>query len=183
MDITLVKLGGSLIAASELRRWLAEIAAAGAHLVVPGGGPFADAVRSAQAALRFDDLAAHRMAILAMQQYGILLQSLEPKLRLVEGKAEIGALVADGASGVWLPWAMVGRDPTVPASWEITSDSLALILATRLGAARLLLVKSGDMAAADIVDPAFARLRSEFSGELRIVHRSAALPACPPEPM
>ena len=180
MDITIVKLGGSLIAAPELRRWLAELALAPRHLVVPGGGPFADAVREAQAASGFDDLAAHRMAILAMQQYGLLMASLEPRLRLAETEAEIGA--ADGPA-IWLPWAMIGRDETIAASWDVTSDSLALILAMRLHAARLVLVKSGDAAAPDLVDTAFARLRPGFAGELRIVHRAQSLPAGFGQPM
>ena len=174
MDITIVKLGGSLIDAPELRRWLAELAEAPGHLVVPGGGPFADAVREAQAAIGFDELAAHRMAILAMQQYGLLMASLEPRLRLVESEAEIAATVAPA---IWLPWAMIGRDETIEASWDVTSDSLALILAMRLQARRLVLVKSGGEAAADLVDAAFARLRPGYAGEIRILHRSQPLPA------
>jgi aspartokinase-like uncharacterized kinase len=180
MDITIVKLGGSLIEAPELRRWLAELAAARRHLVVPGGGPFADAVRRAQAAIGFDDLAAHRMAILAMQQYGLLMGSLEPRLRLAETEAE---MTADGRSAIWLPWRMIGRDESTQASWDVSSDSLALILATRLRARRLVLVKSGNEGAPDLVDAAFARLRPSYAGELRVLHRSQALPPTAPEPM
>lgn len=172
MEITIVKLGGSLIEAPDLRRWLAELAEAPRHLVVPGGGPFADAVRRAQAVIGFDDLAAHRMAILAMQQYGLLMASLEPRLRLVESEAEIGA---SPTPAIWLPWAMIGSDRSIEASWDVTSDSLALILAMRLRASRLVLVKSGE-AAADLVDAAFARLRPGYAGEVRILHRSQPLP-------
>jgi hypothetical protein len=78
---------------------------------------------------------------------------------------------------------MLGRDGSIEASWDVTSDSLALLLATRLGAARLLLVKSGEATAPDLLDRAFIRLRPAFSGELRILHRSAALPAGPAAPM
>ncbi len=180
MDITIVKLGGSLIEAPELRRWLAEVADAPGHLVVPGGGPFADTVRRAQAAVGFDGLAAHRMAILAMQQYGLLMGSLEPRLRLVETVAEIGS---DGTSAIWLPWAVIGRDDSIEASWDITSDSLALLLATRLRASRLILVKSGDAAAPDLVDAAFARLRPAYAGEILILHRSRSLPTVASRPM
>ncbi len=180
MDITIVKLGGSLIDAAELRRWLAELAEAPRHLIVPGGGPFADTVRQTQAAIGFDDRAAHRMAILAMQQYGLLLASLEPRLRLVETEAEIAA--ADAAA-IWLPWAMIGRDERIEASWDVTSDSLALVLATRLRASRLLLVKAGDAAAPDLVDAAFERLRPAFAGEILILHRTQPLPTSTSPPM
>jgi aspartokinase-like uncharacterized kinase len=75
--IMVVRLGGSHAFSPWLRPWLAAIrAAAGGVVVVPGGGPFADAVRLAQTAMGFDDLAAHRMALLAMAQYGLALAGL-----------------------------------------------------------------------------------------------------------
>jgi aspartokinase-like uncharacterized kinase len=178
--LTLVKLGGSLCGGPELRRCLRAIVEAepGPRLVVPGGGPFADAVRAAQGQLGFDGLAAHRMAILAMQQYGLLLHALEPRLALVEEEAEIAALVAARAAGVWLPWALIGRDATIAASWDVTSDSLALILATRLGAARLILAKAAPvpaaadlagLAAGGLLDPAFPGLARAFAGRIEVV--------------
>jgi aspartokinase-like uncharacterized kinase len=186
--LSIVKLGGSLIAADALRPCLALLAERMTPcVVVPGGGPFADTVRATQARLDLDELAAHRMAILAMQQYGLLLQALEPRLRLVERACEVEALVHERAAGVWLPWAMVGRDATLPASWDVTSDSLALVLATRLGAARLLLVKAAsvpdgaaslaELARAGLIDAAFPRLRAAFSGEVRIVQATRLLAA------
>lgn len=181
--LCIVKLGGSLIHAAALRSWLtAAVERLTPCLIVPGGGPFADAVRAAQARLGFADLAAHRMAILAMQQYGLLLQALEPRLRLVERDREIRALARGQAAGVWLPWAMAGRDASLPASWAVTSDSLALILATRLRAARLLLVKAAplpagrdlaDLAALGLIDPAFPGLAKAFTGRIEL-HGGAA---------
>ena len=99
----IVKLGGSLHDAPALRQRLAELATlpGPARIVVPGGGPFADAVRVLQPALAVDDLAAHRMAILAMQQFGLALQGIEPRLALAETEAELRAAKA----AVWLPWA------------------------------------------------------------------------------
>jgi aspartokinase-like uncharacterized kinase len=184
--LSILKLGGSLMHEAVLRAWLtAAVERLAPCLIVPGGGPFADAVRAAQSELGFGDLAAHRMAILAMQQYGLLLQALEPRLRLVERDAEIAALGDARTAGVWLPWAMIGRDTAIPASWDVTSDSLALLLATRLGAARLLLVKAAalpgeaaglaELARAGLVDPAFPSLRTAFPGEVRIVHAAQLL--------
>jgi aspartokinase-like uncharacterized kinase len=48
-------------------------------VVVPGGGPFADAVRDMQAALRFPDDVAHDMALLAMHQMAEVMIALEPR--------------------------------------------------------------------------------------------------------
>jgi hypothetical protein len=106
--------------------------------------------------------------------------SLEPRLRLVETEAEMSA---DDRSAIWLPWRMIGRDESIEASWDVTSDSLALILAIRLQARRLVLVKSGDEDALDLLDAAFIRLRPGYSGELRILHRSQSLPPALPRPM
>jgi aspartokinase-like uncharacterized kinase len=178
----IVKLGGSLHGdASALRAWLRLLAAAPApepaRIVVPGGGPFADAVRALQPRLGFGDAAAHGMAILAMQQFALHLQALEPGLALAEDLAELRA----SRAAIWLPWRLAGREPAIAASWQVTSDSLACWLATRLDAAGLLLVKSAPapeagaaadrLAASGLVDPAFPAFAAGFAGEIRIATR------------
>ena len=176
-----VKLGGSLHDAAELGGWLAALAEApgpAARVIVPGGGPFADAVRAAQERLGFHDLAAHRMAILAMQQYGLLLQAIEPRLALLETEAEL-RILAPGAGGVWLPWRLAGLEPGIAAGWDVTSDSIALWLARRLEAPRLLLVKSAPLAegqasaealaVAGVLDRAFPKLVGGYAGHVRCV--------------
>lgn len=180
----IVKLGGSLAESPALAAWLAAIAEEdAARLVVPGGGPFADAVRDLQPRLGFDDRAAHAMAILAMQQYALFLVGLEPRLVPVEDEAEIAAAAAAGRSAIWLPWAMIGRDPGIEASWRITSDSLSLLLAIRLGVPELVLVKAAALPAAPIdldtlagrslLDAAFAALARGYRGRIRLAPASA----------
>ena len=83
---TVVKLGGSLLGEpARLRAWLARLASGnlGPCLIVPGGGPFADAVRTAQAALGFDDRLAHRLALDAMGRMAEVFCALEPGLGIV----------------------------------------------------------------------------------------------------
>lgn len=140
----IVKLGGSLAKAATLRGWLACIArhGGGRVVLVPGGGVFADAVRAAQAPYGFSDEAADRMAILAMEQYAVMLADLEPGLRLARSEAEIRAALAANGVALWQPCAMLEAAAGLTASWEVTSDSLAAWLARRLGAGQLLLVKS-----------------------------------------
>lgn len=163
----IIKLGGSLAAAGTLRRWLAVILAqgGGCAVIVPGGGEFADSVRAAQTRWRFSDRTAHRMALLAMEQYALMLHELAPALRPCADEAQIGAALAAGGIALWLPSAMVEADPAIAESWDVTSDSLAAWLARRLGATRLVLVKSAPapappvsperLAEFGLVDPAF----------------------------
>ncbi|SNB70529.1 hypothetical protein SAMN07250955_107223 [Arboricoccus pini] len=175
----IVKLGGSLAGQAHLRPWLDQLARRAARpcLIVPGGGPFADAVRAAELIIGYDTLAAHRMAILAMQQMAMAFLSLQPALAALETMAEIQALAG---SGVWLPWNLAGRDPSIRPSWDVTSDSLALWLAHRLGAPNLVLVKSaalpegqadvGSLIDAGILDTAFAGLAATYQGHIDLLH-------------
>ncbi|TWA72433.1 aspartokinase-like uncharacterized kinase [Azospirillum brasilense] len=174
-----VKLGGSLWRAPELRRWL-EILAAARRLrvvIVPGGGPFADAVRDAQPALGFGDRAAHRMALLAMEQYGTALADLEPRLSPARSLAD---LRGRPSPTVWMPLPLA-EDADVAESWDVTSDSLAVWLAGALGATCAVLVKSAPLpdaavpvtrlVADGVVDPALPGRMARFGGAVWCVSR------------
>ena len=144
---------------------MAAIAAeAGSIAIVPGGGPFADGVRTAQASIGYDDRAAHAMALMAMAQFGCALRSLNPALTLAASRSAILRAIKDGKVPVWSPEPMA-RAAALPETWDLTSDSLAAWLAGILGAGRLLLVKHGrfegaaidahDLVARGVVDPLF----------------------------
>lgn len=138
-----VKLGGSLASSAELEQWLAAIGAGnGRTVLVPGGGPFADQVRSLQQRAGFDDSVAHRMALLAMEQYGLMLCGLAAGLVPAGSMTSLRAALQADEVPVWMPSTMVLADLSIPQSWEVTSDSLSAWLATRLGASTLVLVKS-----------------------------------------
>lgn len=139
-----VKLGGSLAISEELPRWLDVIATAGAAKVVlvPGGGPWADEVREAQKRECFDDHVAHRKALRAMEQYCRVLAASRPEFVLADSIAAIRKILTQGQVPVWMPYEMVVADPSIPESWDVTSDSLSAWLAGKLNASALLLVKS-----------------------------------------
>jgi 5-(aminomethyl)-3-furanmethanol phosphate kinase len=165
--LTVVKLGGSFAFSAHLGDWITAIArCAGRAIIVPGGGPFADAVRAAQAQMGFDDLAAHRMALLAMEQFGCAITSLHAALSLADSLDSMRRSLANDQVPVWLPTQMALAAADIPQRWDVTSDSLAAWLAGRIGAERVVLVKHiepvpgtmrvTDLAARDIVDKAFA---------------------------
>lgn len=166
--LLVVKIGGSLAGAEELRAWLKVLENAPCEIViVPGGGPFANAVRAAQAPMGFDDRAAHEMALLAMTQFGVALASFCRKAVVVAAPAEITATLAAGALPVWSPGKMALADSYIPASWNVTSDSLAAWLAGRIGAGRLLLVKQAHPVSGNLPDLAREELVDrEFGGFL-----------------
>jgi dihydroneopterin aldolase len=163
---TVVKLGGSHAFSEHLAGWIDAIADCAGHVVVvPGGGPFADAVRDAQTKIGFNDDAAHHMALLAMEQYGCALASLNGTFVLADSPAAIQHAREAEKVPIWMPSRMA-LAADIPSSWDVTSDSLAAWLAGHLGARRLLLVKhvslSGtavslpELISGGIVDQAFA---------------------------
>ena len=170
MTALVVKIGGSLAGTGRLGDVLAIVGRARRPLVVvPGGGPFADAVRRAQRELGFSDAAAHRMAILAMHQMAVAMLALEPRLVAAETLKAMRQAWARERVPVWLPARLAARDRRIPADWSITSDGLAARLAERLGGAALVLVKSLSVAPGaeavtlaqeGVVDPVFAEIAS-----------------------
>lgn len=180
-----IKLGGSLMQAPELKSWLETLQQpdSRAYVIVPGGGVFADAVRTAQAEQGFDDAAAHRMAVLAMEQYAWLLKSFCPGLVMVRSVDEILECARQGSVMLWMPARMVLGDPAIPMNWGVTSDSLAAWLAGKLRAERLVLVKHadfsdhpasiGELQAQGILDAAFGEFSSRLGCPIHIFGKSA----------
>ncbi len=188
-----VKLGGSHAASPLLPAWLGAIERGhGPIVVVPGGGPFADAVRAAQAAMRFDDRSAHRMALMAMAQFGLALASLAPRLALADELAALPAMLAAGRVALISAWPLLRDAANVPEDWSVTSDSLSLWVAGAIGATGVVLVKHRPaplgatiaLAAADgLVDAAFPMFADRFDGPILIAgpeHIPAALDAAAP---
>lgn len=139
-----VKLGGSLAHNDALRGWLDVLGSYGAGnvVIVPGGGPFADQVRDAQDRWQFSDRIAHRMALLAMEQYGLMLLGMRRDLVPVSSLNELRTAAESARVSVWLPAAMAIEESSLPATWDLTSDSLAAWLARLIRAERLVLVKA-----------------------------------------
>ena len=186
--LTIVKLGGSYAFSSDLQGWLAAIASnAGDIVLVPGGGPFADAVRSAQPRMGFDDDAAHHMALLGMDQYGRALAALNKRFTPAASIAGIRRALRAGNVPVWSPTEMVLKRNDIPRSWEVTSDGLAAWLACRIGARRVLLIKHvdpppdpiriEDLVARGVVDRSFAAFLRDGAVEASIVGPAQRPPA------
>jgi aspartokinase-like uncharacterized kinase len=146
-QLWVIKLGGSLLGSPALPHWLSLLAKHGNGIVVivPGGSVFADAVRQAQSLTGVSDGLAHELALLAMDQFGLLLAGMQPGLVTANSELEIAERGWQHRAVVWLPSRMVLADATIEQSWRVTSDSLSAWLANKLAADQLLLIKSVDL--------------------------------------
>ncbi|MBP0614660.1 amino acid kinase [Jiella mangrovi] len=165
-QLLVVKLGGSSVSSPDLHRWVRALEQSSfPTVVVPGGGPFADTVRRYQPKLGFDDRAAHEMAILGMEQFGLALISLSARMTRARDREDIETAIEAGRIPVWLPRDVALTAPDIAKDWSVTSDSLAAWLARRMSARHLCLIKQLDvpegsqieaLVAAQIVDETFS---------------------------
>lgn len=180
-----IKLGGSLLETAALPTCLAAIAnRSGPIVIVPGGGPFAEQVRTAQGQWYFDDVAAHRMAILAMQQMALLLHSLMPEFAIVSDVESVRATWQVKPVLIWSPQIEQLDNANIAASWDITSDSLAAWLAGFIEADELIIVKSAqvseqaslqDLQQQGILDTAFPRFTAQTHYKITVINKDRFL--------
>jgi aspartokinase-like uncharacterized kinase len=158
--LTVIKVGGGLSATpGALEAVGAALGAAGRRhrlLVVPGGGPFADAVREFDRRHSLSSDAAHWMAILAMDQYAHVLAERIPGAVMVEDAGAVNGVLGGAGIAVLLPSRWLRAADVLPHTWDVTSDSVAAFVAGALDATRLVLVKPTSSPAPDLVDPWFA---------------------------
>jgi aspartokinase-like uncharacterized kinase len=143
--LSVIKVGGALAAIPHaLDRVCTELSRASRDhrfVVVPGGGPFADAVREFERRVGLSSDAAHWMAILAMDQYAHALAGRIAGAVLVEEPGAVTETVALGRAVVLAPSRWMRSADVLPHTWEATSDSIAAFVAGALDAARLILIK------------------------------------------
>lgn len=156
-----VKVGGGLLAHSALFDGVLAVIGDAAEerrlLIVPGGGPFADAVRRVDRQLTLSDEATHWMAVLAMDQYAHLIVSKLAGSVLVAGPGDITAALGGANLPVLAPARWLRAADPLPHTWDVTSDSIAAWVGGSLGARRLVLVKPPGSTPIDSVDTYFRR--------------------------
>jgi hypothetical protein len=159
LDAVIVKVGGSLALQAEKLRSLCIKLTGLSHdhklVVVPGGGEFADVARNLDSRFHLSPQVAHRMAILGMDQYGLLLADLLPSSSLVEELGSIQEVLDSDRLPVFLPAAYLSFDRTLENSWDVTSDSIAVYVAAQLNVPKVILVTD--------VDGVFSRDPKKFS--------------------
>lgn len=158
---TVVKVGGGLLGRASALDLVVEALTAfrpGRRVVVlPGGGPFADAVRQMFKRIKIGEDAAHWMAVLGMDQYAHALSARIPGAALVDDERGITQALQSGQLPVLAPYRWLRAADPLPHSWEVTSDSIAAWLAGALGARRVVLIKPVRLERKKLVDAYFLR--------------------------
>jgi aspartokinase-like uncharacterized kinase len=143
-----IKVGGSLAekpaALKTLGSKLSEIAEKHSIAVVPGGGKFADVVREFDQQYALSADAAHMMAILGMDQFGLLLSQVIPKSCTTYSLSDAKRFSAVKAVPIFLPSRLIFRENPLESSWDVTSDSITAYVASQLNADKLILVTDVD---------------------------------------
>jgi len=148
--VTVVKLGGGIareLGDEALRSTCRALAAAARRyplVVVPGGGELADQVREYDRRFALTADCAHRMALAAMEQYGVLLGQLIPGALLCADPHLAAQCAGRGRVAVLCSFAATLADAQLPRSWAVTSDSIALWVAQAVAARRAVLLKAVD---------------------------------------
>jgi 5-(aminomethyl)-3-furanmethanol phosphate kinase len=158
---TVVKVGGGLLSQAGafdlVTGALAAFATGRRALIVPGGGPFAAAVRELARRIKLGDEAAHWMAVLGMDQYAHALVGRIPGAELVEQPADVARALDAGAVPVLAPYHWLRTADAFPHSWGVTSDSIAAWVAGVTGASRVVLIKPARGGVPRLVDAQFLR--------------------------
>ncbi|MCP8304979.1 MAG: delta 1-pyrroline-5-carboxylate synthetase [archaeon] len=144
--VSVIKIGGSL---AEDRSSLVRLCQKLVFLskkhevtIVPGGGGFADTVRYFYDKFRLSDDIAHKMAILAMDQYGLLLKDIMGEAILAYDLDD--ALQYKRGLSIILPSKIMFSLDPLEHSWNVTSDSISAFIASSLKAEKLILAKDVD---------------------------------------
>ena len=127
----IVKVGGSVARQiSMIFEALGQAEQADA-VVIPGGWIFADAVRRADKEFELHSSTSHWMAVLAMNIYGLMLEDVGRDY----GFSVIEPQNFDEVHGkvILLPYLLLRNHDELPHSWDVTSDSIAVWVAAKLG--------------------------------------------------
>lgn len=162
MPVTLIKLGGSLLSLPDLPARLEELLGQFSDeqtLLLVGGGPTADVVRTWDSVHSLTPTLAHDLAIESLHLNQSLLTHLLPNLEAVDTRDEAAAAWNTGRLPLLnVPLFLQDEEPKqqlqLPRSWQATSDAIAAWVAIHWPAQRLVLAKSASLPASDEIEQA-----------------------------
>ncbi|HEV3162986.1 MAG TPA: uridylate kinase [Isosphaeraceae bacterium] len=153
--LVVVKVGGSLLGWNLFPERLADFLSRRRSerlVLIMGGGPAADLIRDLDRCHGLGETASHALALRALDLTAYVLADLLRGVRVVRATEALDAVWREGHTPILAPSLFLELDDRtsadpLPHTWEITSDSIAARLATHLGAAELVLLKSAPLPA------------------------------------
>jgi 5-(aminomethyl)-3-furanmethanol phosphate kinase len=148
VGLVVIKVGGSLSQYPQKLKALccklSDISQKHRLIIVPGGGDFADTVRDLDKRFVLSVQASHKMAILAMDQYGYLLADLIGNSCFIGRLENAKGALDSGKLPIFLPSTYFASSDPLPNSWDVTSDSIAAHIAGQLDASKIILITNVD---------------------------------------
>jgi 5-(aminomethyl)-3-furanmethanol phosphate kinase len=143
-----IKVGGSLAdtpaALKLLGAELSRLAKKHEFAVVPGGGKIADVVRKLDLKFALPSAVTHQMAILAMDQYGLLLSQVIPDSCTFDSLEDARKIFRRHQVAVLLASKLLFMDDPFEPSWDVTSDSISAYIAVKWNAFKAIFVTDVD---------------------------------------
>lgn len=174
---TVVKFGGSLLADVGAAARVAEVLAGAPEderlLVFPGGGPMDKAIEAIARQVGFDGPTINPACMRALDQTGILLAAMSPRLAAVDNLADARDVLARGEVPVLLPSKLILSLDVFTREDVITSDSLGAYFAFVVGAERFVVLTDVDGVYESIEGPADERRLIESVSATDLAERGA----------
>jgi aspartokinase-like uncharacterized kinase len=151
----LVKLGGSILenpqnldsTLNQFKNLVFSKDKINRVIILPGGGSYANFIRTIDSKLSIGGDLSHWMAILAMEKNAKELYKRNKGLKLCDNFEKLKIYLdkkEERKMLIFAPFDFLHQDDTLPHSWEVTSDSIALYIARKLNLNRCFLIKNVD---------------------------------------
>jgi aspartokinase-like uncharacterized kinase len=111
-------------------------------ILIAGGGSYANFIRLLDQTLHIGNDISHWMAIYTMDLNGKKISRYFPRIKKTKNFEEIEKIERDFI--VFLPYKSLRQNDVLPHSWDITSDSITLYLASKLNLKVCYLIKDVD---------------------------------------
>lgn len=111
-------------------------------VIIPGGGSFANFIRKIYSELQFTEETAHWMGIISMNYNGLEISKKFPNLQVIDNYENLKK--SSKTFCIFLPYEFIKENDKLPHSWDVTSDSISLLIAKELELNKCFLIKNVD---------------------------------------